>query len=78
MSPPPPAKAVAILRWTAPTMGALGVVALFYAMRADGPVDDLLTNCALVFALFGIPTFVAAVAASRIERKTATDQAADA
>ena len=61
------------LRWTAWATGALGLLALVYAIRAGGSPDTLLMDCTLVVAVFGIPTALAAIVALRMESKAAKE-----
>ena len=77
MREPSTSRIVAILRWIAIATGALGVVAVFYAMGVDGSADDFLTNCGLAIVFFGVPALIAAIVARHLERTAGTDHAAD-
>lgn len=77
MREPNAGRMVAILRWIAIATGALGMVAVFYAMWADGPADDFLTNCGLAIVFFGVPALIATIVAWHLERTADTDHATD-
>jgi hypothetical protein len=69
MSELPAGRVVARLRWTAIVLASLCLAAIVFAIRLDGPAADLLANCGLAIAVFGIPSALAAIIAHRLESR---------